>query len=117
LFGFSASTITSATTKDTFLNVVGFGVLTGCGYEEFCLLGYNALLAAYLMLVSCFAYFSILKMKTCSSETSTDLYWATWLYIPDDRTRFQTLLLHVSLTPYDLLFFALSTQSECIQVR
>jgi hypothetical protein len=25
-------------------------------------------------------------METCSSETSVDFHWTTWLYIPEDRT-------------------------------
>jgi hypothetical protein len=44
------------------------------------------LLAACLMMVSCVAYSSTLKMETlCSSETSVDFHRTTWLYIIDEK--------------------------------
>jgi hypothetical protein len=43
--------------------------------------------ASYLLLlVSCLAYSSILKMEaTCSPEMSVDFQRITWRYIPDDK--------------------------------
>jgi hypothetical protein len=41
----------------------------------------------FLILASCLAYFSILKMKgTCSSRTLVDFQRTTWHTIPEDRT-------------------------------
>jgi hypothetical protein len=50
-------------------------------------MGSRRLLAAGLFLVSCFAYFSTLKIEViCSSETYVDFYRAIWRCIPEDRT-------------------------------
>jgi hypothetical protein len=39
------------------------------------------------MLVSCLAYSLTLKMEViCSSDTSIDIQWTTWCYIPDEST-------------------------------
>jgi hypothetical protein len=38
------------------------------------------------MLLSCLAYYSTLKMETCSSETSDDFQHTTWRYSPEDRS-------------------------------
>jgi hypothetical protein len=55
--------------------------------EDFCLQGYNTLLAAWFMLVSCLSYYSTLNMKAIySSEMSVDFQQITWRYIPEDRT-------------------------------
>jgi hypothetical protein len=42
-------------------------------------------LAPCIMLVSCLAYSSTLKMEaTCSSEMSGDVQWTTWRHVPED---------------------------------
>jgi hypothetical protein len=46
----------------------------------------RAPLAACFMMVSCVAKSSILKMKTCSSETSVNVQQTTRRYIPKDIT-------------------------------
>jgi hypothetical protein len=45
----------------------------------------QGLLATLFMLVSCFDYYSTLKMVTNSAETSIDFQRTTWRYIPEDR--------------------------------
>jgi hypothetical protein len=48
---------------------------------------YSLRLPPAFTLVSCFAYYSTLKMDaTCSSETSVDFQQTTRCYIPEDRT-------------------------------
>jgi hypothetical protein len=48
---------------------------------------HEALLATCFTLVSCLAYSWTLKMEViCSSETSVDIQWTTWRYIPEGST-------------------------------
>jgi hypothetical protein len=55
------------------------------GYEEFSLLGYNVLHAAFLMLVSCMSSSKTLKMEaTYPPKTSVELQWATRRDISED---------------------------------
>jgi hypothetical protein len=61
--------------------------------EEFCLLGYDAMLSKLcslppaFTLVSCSDYSSILKLEAiCSSETSVNVQRTTSCYFPGDRT-------------------------------
>jgi hypothetical protein len=45
-----------------------------------------ALLAGCLMLVSCLAYYSTMKMYAiCSSKKSVDFHQTIWHYVPEDR--------------------------------
>jgi hypothetical protein len=54
--------------------------------KEFCLLGYNTMLSACFMLLSCLAYSSALKMEMkCSSDTSFDFHRNAQCYIPEDN--------------------------------
>jgi hypothetical protein len=46
-----------------------------------------ALFAAWIMLVSCLAYSSPLKMKAvCSSEMFVDFHWIARCFVPEDGT-------------------------------
>jgi hypothetical protein len=66
------------------------------GYEEYYLLGYNAMLCLppAFALVSCSAYFSTLKMEAiCSSETPVDFQRTTRHYIPEDSILIDCCLL------------------------
>jgi hypothetical protein len=55
----------------------------------------KALLAIYFMIVSCLAYYLILKMEAiCSSETPVDFQWTARRYKREDGT-IQYLYCHI----------------------
>jgi hypothetical protein len=61
--------------------------------------------AAYLLLISCFASFSTLKMVAiCSFETYSDFYRTTCLYIPEDRNFRYVVNLMSRVSPVSELF-------------
>jgi hypothetical protein len=52
-------------------------------------------IASCFLVMTCLAYFLILKMEACSSAMSVDFYWATRRYISEERTLNFTL--HIML--------------------
>jgi hypothetical protein len=59
----------------------------------------QALLYTCFTLVSNMSHSSTLKMEaTYSSETSVDIQWTIWRYIPEDRTLWKLLILHMGFS-------------------
>jgi hypothetical protein len=65
----------------------------------------QVMLATYIMLVSCLAYFTMNMEESCSSEMSVDFQRTTLRYIQEDRTLLQVYFLEKLSLPSSPLHF------------